>query len=278
MQTNVLSLFSNTFIWQGDRRAERQSQDVLPSQFKPLDKVLPGGGWPKGTLTELLHAESGTGELSLLLPMLATLSKKTHVALIAPPHIPYAPALAQAGLQLDRLVVVQPDTDSDAWWCAEQLMRSGQFKAVLFWPDRFDVRGLRRLQAACAKGMSAGFVWHQPHAAQHPSPAPLRLLLNAKRHADQLEVTILKRRGSMMVDPITIDLREPTRSLQEQPQPVAANVNPQQRAQTGYAIRRTEDIAQRTHNATNTKRMSMLRWPQMANSADTLRLSTTPDR
>lgn len=192
MQANVLSLFSSVHIWQGYRGERTQAADVLPSEIKPLDRLLPGGGWPKGALTELLHAESRTGELSLLLPMLAKLCQQTRVAriaLIAPPHIPYAPALAHVGVTLDRLVLVQPDTDADAWCYAEQIMRSAQFSAVLFWPDRFDARGLRKLQAACAKGHTAGFIWHQPDAARHTSPAPLRLLLRTTQHADQLEIT-----------------------------------------------------------------------------------------
>jgi hypothetical protein len=38
----------------------------IPSGHAQLDAQLPGGGWPRGTLTEILHAGTGLGEVSLL--------------------------------------------------------------------------------------------------------------------------------------------------------------------------------------------------------------------
>ena len=56
-------------IWRGDCRADA----ILPtvaSGFAMLDAELPGGGWPRGALTELLCDGSGVGEISLLQPAL----------------------------------------------------------------------------------------------------------------------------------------------------------------------------------------------------------------
>ena len=65
------------------------------SGFAALDAVLPGSGWPAGCLTELLCREAGIGELRLLVPLLQRLTQQRRfVILLAPPHIPYAPALA----------------------------------------------------------------------------------------------------------------------------------------------------------------------------------------
>ena len=44
---------------------------TLASGFPRLDAELPGGGWPRGALTELLAEHEGIGELGLLLPALA---------------------------------------------------------------------------------------------------------------------------------------------------------------------------------------------------------------
>ena len=64
-----------------------------------LDGQLPGGGWPDSGLVELLPNESGIGELRLLMPALAKLSREARwIAWIAPPYLPYAPALASAGI------------------------------------------------------------------------------------------------------------------------------------------------------------------------------------
>ena len=56
--------------WQrfGVHRASRQAD--MPSMstgWSALDRLLPGGGYPIGAVTELLSAAAGIGELSLLL-------------------------------------------------------------------------------------------------------------------------------------------------------------------------------------------------------------------
>jgi len=50
---------------------------------------------------------------------------------IAPPHEPYAPALAQQGIELTRLLVVRPAGATEALWAAEQALGSGVCAAVL---------------------------------------------------------------------------------------------------------------------------------------------------
>jgi protein ImuA len=56
-------------VWRGNRLAEAPLPAV-PSGFATLDAELPGGGWPRGALTELLVDSAGFGELSLLIPAL----------------------------------------------------------------------------------------------------------------------------------------------------------------------------------------------------------------
>ena len=44
---------------------------TISTGFAELDQCLPGGGWPMGSLIEILHDICGIGELSLLLPALS---------------------------------------------------------------------------------------------------------------------------------------------------------------------------------------------------------------
>ncbi|MFR6360294.1 MAG: hypothetical protein ACLUNV_12390 [Sutterella wadsworthensis] len=46
---------------------------------------------------------------------------------------PYAPALADAGLDLDRQLFSIPSTPEEAFWCAEQAAASGETSAVVVW-------------------------------------------------------------------------------------------------------------------------------------------------
>ena len=179
-------------VWRGDTLASL-AQETIPSGHPELDAELPGGGWPRGSLTEILVDRSGVGEMSLLLPALARLSAEGGwLALVAPPCLPHAPAWAAAGLALERLVIIK--ASRRIGWCVEQLLTCGGFAGVLAWPEAsIDARALRRLQVA-AEGRSAfTCLWRPTEAGGSPSPAPLRLALAAGDSS--LSVRIIKRRG-----------------------------------------------------------------------------------
>src|SRR5919197_5979013 len=92
-------LIARQALWRGAALATAVA--TVPSSFAALDVELPGGGWPRQGLTELLTDEQGIGELGLVLPTLARLTRAgKRVVWVGPPHEPYAPALAAAGMDL----------------------------------------------------------------------------------------------------------------------------------------------------------------------------------
>ena len=196
-------------VWRGDALAAL-NEAAIPSGHPELDAELPGGGWPRGNLTEILVDRSGLGEMSLLMPALASLSASGGwLALVAPPWLPHAPAWAAAGLALDRLVIVR--AGKQAAWCCEQLLVSGGFAAVLAWPEaNIDARVLRRLQVAAEGRPTFACLWRPTRQAATPSPAPLRLAVNAAESG--LSVHILKRRGRPAARPLNLSLARPGRS------------------------------------------------------------------
>ena len=142
-------------------------------------------------LTELLLPADGVGELRLLWPTLARLSQADGmIALIAPPYLPYAPAWANAGIRLQRLQVIHADP-RNALWATEQCLRSAACSAVLCWPRQVDDRALRRLQVAAETGQCLGFAMRPITAAMNPSPAALRIAIDA----DPAQLRVLKCRG-----------------------------------------------------------------------------------
>jgi len=167
--------------------------DTLATGLAALDALLPGGGWPRGALSEILIGQDGLGECSLVLPVLATLTRsRRRVALIAPPYIPYAPALVAAGVDLSQIVHIDA-TAIDTHWTAEQCLRAGCCGAVLNWLPQADYRQLRRLQLAAETGGAIGFVFRPLAAARETSPAALRLKVVADSQGPRIE--ILKCRG-----------------------------------------------------------------------------------
>ena len=182
-------------IWRaGD--ASAPPGNTFPSGFPALDGMLPGGGWPRGAVTEIRTADEGIGELGLLVPVLAQLTGTgRRVVWIAPPHVPHAPALADRGVDVSRLLLVRGVETRDSLWAAEQALRTPACGAVLLWEGagRFSVRILRRLQLAAKAGGGFGVVFRRPQAGA--SPAALRLGLEPQPPG--LAVTLLKCRGGM---------------------------------------------------------------------------------
>lgn len=203
-------------IWRGAELA-RTACPGLASGFAALDAELPGGGWPAGALTEILPQHEGIGELRILGPALAQLtSQGKFIAWIAPPHLPYAPALAAAGIALERILIVKTSRDSDSLWAAEQALRSAACGGVLAWPREIRFPQLRRLQLAAEDGRCLAVLFRPTAAAREPSPAVLRIALATS--AGGLALSILKRRGAPLSRPILL----PALSAP----PVAANSSP----------------------------------------------------
>lgn len=212
-------------VWRGDSFATLP-QATVASGHPALDAELPGSGWPRGCLTEMLLAQGGIGELTLLLPTLCRLTGEGgRIALVTPPWQVNAPAWAAAGLALNRLVIV--DAGHETAWACEQLLRSGGFAGILAWPREIDVRSLRRLQVA-AEGRSAlAWLWRPTVVAATPSPAPLRIALAPAPHG--VTIHVLKRRGRPAGHPVTLQLPRPGRpahALARPPFPPATHRGP----------------------------------------------------
>jgi hypothetical protein len=201
---------------------------ALPSGFTALDRELPGGGWPRGALTEILVDGHGFGELSLLLPALRSLrAGGDWVLAIAPPDANlalHAPACAAAGIDFEHLAVVSPAGSRDALWAAEQALQSGAPQAVLCWSAAADSRAVRRLQVAAGQGGAAAFLFRPLSRAREPSAAALRLALAAGPVSPQggaLSVTILKRRGPPLAGDIVLAVPRPSAWRDHVPSPAA---------------------------------------------------------
>lgn len=188
--TGLAQLLEHPAIWRGRSTARTAT---LSTGFRALDEGLPGGGWPKAGLTEILAPRHGVGELRLLLPLLARLgecSPPRWTAWIAPPFEPYAPALAAHGVRVERQLVVRTTTPL---WAMEQALDSGACALVLVWARRAQPRSLRRLQLAAGHGRTPGFLFRALGSAREASPAELRLLCEPGEGGATLR--LLKSRG-----------------------------------------------------------------------------------
>jgi protein ImuA len=206
-------------VWQAHALASAV-QAVQASGDALLDAQLPGGGWPVGALVELLQPAGVHSEWRLLLPALARCGSGP-VVLVAPPYLPFVPALAALGLRAGRLLSVLPPAATQSagrsmagesasrLWAAEQALRCAEVDAVLAWLPQARGEQLRRLHMAAADHQKLLFVMRPESARDQASPAVLRLLVQpqAGRWVDGLEVGILKRRGPPLQEPLQMQAR-----------------------------------------------------------------------
>ena len=179
-----------------------------------LSSQLPGGGWPTGTLIDLLLQQAGIGEMRLLRPALASVAKR-RIVLLQPPHPPQALALAALGLDPAHLLWLRASRTADALWAAEQVLRSGSCGALLFWTNHARGESLRRLHLAAQCGETLFFMMRPLASAQDSSPAPLRLSLRPAPGG--LDIGFIKRRGPQRDAPLFLPL---TPSLLQRHAPV----------------------------------------------------------
>jgi cell division inhibitor SulA/protein ImuA len=193
-------------VWRGGALA--QGTSALASGFAALDDELPGGGWPCQALTELLADDIGIGELALVLPAFARLTSAGKRAIwIAPPHVPYAPALAAGGVDLANLLIVQPAGRRQALWAAEQALRAGSCHALAAWLPKARYAELQRLAVAAQASRAVAFIFRPLAARAETSPAGLRLALEPTGSA--LAVHFIKRRGAPLAVPLSLPLERP---------------------------------------------------------------------
>ena len=215
MNPSLVQILERSDIRRGDAFAVAPAP-TFSSGFHALDAELPGGGWPRSVLTELLAEHEGIGELGLLLPALAALTGAGQtVVLVAPPYRAHAPAWAAAGIRLDCLHLVFPRRPRDALWAGVEALRCGGVAATLLWLDRMfrdglPANSLRRLQVAAGEGGGGAFCFRPAQLAAAASPAPLRLQLQpVPGSSGQLRVHLLKRRGPSARQAILLEVRHP---------------------------------------------------------------------
>lgn len=200
-------------VWRASELASADGATV-PTGHALLDAELPAAGWPLGTLIELLANDAKMPWSVLLLPALAAhlRQQKGTLVLLDPPFLPYAPALAAAGVPTERMLWLRSQSTADALWLAGQASACIEVQAVLAWLPHARSAHLRRLHAVARRRSTLllfTFLDAAGPAALAPSCAPLRLAVQWAAQPLQegvtgprLRVDILRRRGPPLLQPL----------------------------------------------------------------------------
>mgnify|MGYP000008726481 FL=1 len=111
--------------------AQRLATEVIPTGSLALDVALGAGGIPRGRVTEIFGAES-TGKSTLAIHIMAETQKLGGLAAYIDVEHAMDPVYAEhCGLNVESLLIAQPDSAEQALDITEQLVRSGAIDSII---------------------------------------------------------------------------------------------------------------------------------------------------
>lgn len=111
--------------------ANNMNVEVIPTGILPLDIALGVGGIPRGRIIEIYGPES-SGKTTVTLHMIAEAQKNGGIAAFIDAEHAMDPVYAKKlGVDIDNLLVSQPDTGEQALEIAEALVRSGAIDIIV---------------------------------------------------------------------------------------------------------------------------------------------------
>jgi recombination protein RecA len=128
--TQIERSFGKGSIMRLGEATARMSVEVIPTGAIALDLALGVGGIPRGRVTEIFGPES-SGKTTLVQHIIAEAQQGGGIAALIDAEHALDPEYAQkCGVQVDDLLISQPDTGEQALEICEALVRSGALDVV----------------------------------------------------------------------------------------------------------------------------------------------------
>jgi cell division inhibitor SulA len=204
MHSAIHYLKNKQLLWRANDVNSAHS-NTQTTGFSELDSALQGGFPDYGVID--IRSPIGIGELRLLLPNIVNKQKHSPANLsvfIAPPLGLNAEMLAEIGLKLEQVMIIQPKANHDNLWAAEQSLKSGCCNSVVLWHSMMTVAQIKRLQLAAEKGHSQLFILRIPQQNDIPLPVSLGMQLQANHLGIQVDIT--KRKGPKPNEPFVVNM------------------------------------------------------------------------
>jgi protein ImuA len=192
---------------------------AVSSGCEPLDRLLPGRGFRRGTLVEWLAIGEGSGAETLALHA-AREACRDGGALVVLDRAQqfYPPAAARLGIELERMILVRARNQADHAWALDQALRCPAVAAVLAWPEKLDEHTFRRLQLAVEQAGGLGLLVRPERVRHEPSWAEVRLLVEprpapAPEARRRLSVCLLRSPGGTSGRSVELEIDDETHPL-----------------------------------------------------------------
>jgi cell division inhibitor SulA len=112
-----------------------------------------------GKITQIIMADEHEYNFQLLMPLLAQLSRDERwFAWIAPPLKLPKQWLLEAGIDINKIMMLQPSGSNDTLELARKALQTGTCHAVISWPGQLQQDQLQQLELAAQHGQSHAIV------------------------------------------------------------------------------------------------------------------------
>ena len=186
---------------------------VLSTGVAELDILLSGKGLRRGSVVEWLAASDGCGALSLALSVAHQACRQGGALVVIDPRRElYPPGIDDLGIDLERLLIVRPDTPQDCVWALDQSLRCQGVATVVGWVTHLDSRTFRRLQLSAEAGNGLGLLIRPAEARHEPSWAATRLFVEPLPSPieQRFRVELLRNRGGRIGGTVDLEIDDET--------------------------------------------------------------------
>ncbi|HTF95277.1 MAG TPA: translesion DNA synthesis-associated protein ImuA [Cellvibrio sp.] len=180
-------------IWRGARTYDHE-HPAEDTGHPLLNNFLVHRGWPKGCLIEINQLEMGQGEWLLLTPALRNQTQGLQI-LINPPAMPFAQGLLQAGLDLDRVLIIHAPAKNDFLAAFVEIARAEACNHLLAWQPQQALNYTEIRKCVLASNEGEGIYWLLRHSRNTSQQSPAHLRLRTRICTDHLDVVITKQKG-----------------------------------------------------------------------------------
>ena len=112
-----------------------------------------------GSVTEIVVQSDNFSNIPMLMPLLAQLSQDDRwFVWIAPPVLLPKQLLLDAGIDLNKVILLNPDNKHSTYALAKQALSTGTSHSVISWPGYLSEEELNELEGAAKEGQSHGII------------------------------------------------------------------------------------------------------------------------
>lgn len=195
-------------------QAASQPQLGFTTTLNALDVAAGASAFARGAVHEILGEENPPMFFATVLARAACGERQ--IVWSDPQCRLYPPAIAAAGIPLNRLLLLRPKDQKDELWALTECLRCSGVGVALACPERLSTIEARRLQLAAERGGGVGILLRPASALRTPHAAATRWMVSAipgERTVQKWKVQLIHGHGGQVGQTVILEACRATNSV-----------------------------------------------------------------